>query len=129
MKQIHNRSYLKEHRTSNRKHLTPAEAFLWSHLKGRQLNGKKFCRQHSIENYIVDFYCPEYLTIVEVDGGYHNEPAQIEQDAIRDARLRELGCTIVRFDNKFVFENLDWVLAEIKSCFDAPRRFKSKIAD
>ncbi len=48
---IHSLKYLKGKRAELRKSLTPAEAFLWKHLKGRQFEGRKFNRQHSIENY------------------------------------------------------------------------------
>ncbi len=54
--QIHNKKELLEFRRALRKNLTPAEAFLWKQLKGKQLDGKKFARQHSIGKYIVDFY-------------------------------------------------------------------------
>jgi very-short-patch-repair endonuclease len=57
--QIHNLQALKAYRNDLRKNMTPAEAFLWQHLKARKLEGKRFTRQHSIKNYIVDFYCAE----------------------------------------------------------------------
>ena len=62
--QIKNLDYLKAPRRNLRKRLTPAEASLWSLLKNRQAFGLKFRRQASIENYIVDFYCPKlkYMT-------------------------------------------------------------------
>src|SRR5262249_52933677 len=44
---------------------TPAEGRLWEHLRNRQVNGLKFRRQHSIERFVVDFYCAEEKLIVE----------------------------------------------------------------
>ncbi|MEM8510073.1 MAG: DUF559 domain-containing protein [Bacteroidota bacterium] len=38
--------------------MTSAEAYLWKHLQNKQLAGRKFRRQHSINYYIVDFHCP-----------------------------------------------------------------------
>jgi len=35
------------------------------------LEGRKFRRQHSIENYIVDFYCASEKLIIELDGAVH----------------------------------------------------------
>ena len=55
----HNNKRLLSLRKKLRSNLTPAEAFLWKHLKAKQLDNKKFVKQHSIGNYIVDFYCPE----------------------------------------------------------------------
>ncbi|MEL6536768.1 MAG: DUF559 domain-containing protein, partial [Bacteroidota bacterium] len=69
---LHNRKYLKERRQALRNNLTSAEATLWIFLKGRQLEGKKFRRQPSIGNYIVDFYCPEEQLVIELDGGLHD---------------------------------------------------------
>lgn len=54
---IHTLKHLKEYRSELRNNLTPAEAFLWKHLKSRQFENRRFTRQHSIGNFIVDFYC------------------------------------------------------------------------
>lgn len=116
-KQIMNLSYLKDRRRDLRNNLTPAEAALWTLLKGKQLEGRKFRRQTSIEHYIVDFYCPEEKLIIELDGSVHNHPAVAENDQHRDARLHDLGFTVLRFENKDVFQLTDWVLDEIKKHF------------
>ncbi|MEW7289257.1 endonuclease domain-containing protein [Aquimarina sp. 2304DJ70-9] len=67
----HNKPELKNHRKELRKNLTPAEAFLWKYLQNRKLEGRKFRRQHSIKNYIVDFYCAKEKLIIELDGEPH----------------------------------------------------------
>ena len=72
--QIKNLDYLKPYRRVLRKKLTPAEASLWSLLKNKQVFGLKFRRQTSIENYIVDFYCPKIKMIIELDGEPHFIP-------------------------------------------------------
>jgi very-short-patch-repair endonuclease len=71
--------------------MTPAEVALWSLLKNKQVFGLKFRRQTSIENYIVDFYCPKIKMIIELDGEPHFTPEQTERDKKRDKRLTELG--------------------------------------
>ena len=38
---------------------TQHERLLWRHLRNRQLQGWKFRRQHPVDRYIIDFYCPE----------------------------------------------------------------------
>lgn len=100
-----------------REGMTPAEAFLWSKLKARQFEGKRFTRQHSIENFIVDFYCASEKLIIELDGQVHFNPEAQKYDTARTTRLNELGFTVIRFENKMVFDLLPSVLAEIKEYF------------
>ncbi|MEP0264226.1 endonuclease domain-containing protein [Dokdonia sp.] len=114
---IHSRKHLENYRKSLRNNATPAERFLWKHLKNKQLDGKRFLRQHSILNYIVDFYCPSEQLIIELDGEIHfNDTAQ-EYDAKRTKKLEELGFKVIRFENKIVFDLLPSVLLDIKSYF------------
>ena len=114
---IHTKKELQEYRRYLRKNLTPAEAFLWKHLKARKFEGRRFTRQHSIKNYIVDFYCAQEKLIIELDGEVHNNPAAQERDAVRTTFLEKLGYTVIRFENKMVFENLASVFMEIKDNF------------
>src|SRR5215213_6964711 len=62
----HSRPYLQTFRTRLRKNLTPAEATLWKYLQRSQLDGRKFRRQHSVDDYILDFYCPGERLAVEL---------------------------------------------------------------
>lgn len=111
--QIKNVSYLKERRRELRNNLTPAEAAMWKLLQNSKLQGRKFRRQHSIENYIVDFYCPTAKLIIELDGEVHNNPIAHQHDYERDEQLRYLGYTVLRFENKLVFEQQEAVLDAI----------------
>jgi very-short-patch-repair endonuclease len=115
--QIHNKPILKPIRKKLRKNLTPAEATLWRHLQRSQLDGRKFRRQHSVGNYVLDFYCPEEKLCVELDGAGHFTNAGVEYDNARTAYLNSVGITVVRFENKLVFKSLESVLAEITSKF------------
>ena len=54
-----------------RKNPTDAEMRLWSRLRGKHMQGYRFRRQQPIGPYIVDFFCPAGMLIVEVDGGQH----------------------------------------------------------
>ena len=56
-----------------RRERTDAERTLWQRLRGKQLGGLKFRRQHVVGPWILDFYCPECRLAVELDGGQHNE--------------------------------------------------------
>lgn len=116
-KKIHTLPEQKEHRKELRANLTAAEATLWKSLKNKQLHDRKFIRQHSIENYIADFYCPSENIIVELDGQGHFMPGAAEYDNRRDKRLEELGYKVIRFENKMVFQNIEWLLNEIASHF------------
>src|SRR5436190_22578402 len=98
--QLNNLSYLKDTRKVLRTNSTTAEATLWTFLKNSQLEGRKFRRQHSIENYILDFYCPSEKINVELDGAGHYTNDGTEQDKIRDEFLTQLGIKVLRFENK-----------------------------
>ncbi len=115
--QLNNLNYLKNNRKALRSNLTPAEACLWKYLQGSKLDGKKFRRQHSVGNYILDFYCPSEKLAVELDGALHFTEEGIVQDEIRTHYLNELGIKVIRFENKLVFDKPDWVLEEIKKNF------------
>ncbi|WP_378184132.1 endonuclease domain-containing protein [Aquimarina sp. SS2-1] len=116
-KRIHTRKELQEYRRKLRTDGTPAEAFLWKYLKARKLEGRRFQRQHSIEYYIVDFYCASEKLVIELDGEIHNTPQAQEKDQKRTKRLNELGFTVIRFENKMVFDHLQSVLNEISDHF------------
>lgn len=79
-----------------RARMTDAERKLWSHLRADQL-GVKFCRQHPVAGYFVDFCCVERQLIVELDGGQHLDQAAC--DAQRTQRLETAGYRVLRFWN------------------------------
>jgi very-short-patch-repair endonuclease len=113
-KPIHDLPHLKDIRKCLRKNLTPAEAFLWNELKTKKFHGLKFRRQHSIKNYIVDFYCAQHQLIIELDGNYHDEPNQFEKDELGDKDLENMGFTVLRYENQYVFSELEHILDDIK---------------
>ncbi|MBS1778959.1 MAG: endonuclease domain-containing protein [Bacteroidetes bacterium] len=115
---IHNARHLKEIRKELRNNATPAEAALWNYLKNKKLANHKFSRQHSIENYIVDFYCSSEKLIIELDGEIHQAPMNIINDKERDTRLHELGYKVLRFPNNDVLNNINQVLYQIQLCFE-----------
>ena len=85
----------------------------WLAIKGKQLGGLKFRRQHSIGNYIVDFYCPEHKLAIELDGGIHNNVVVHNHDTERQENLESLGVKVLRFDNEDVFKHQEQVLESI----------------
>ncbi|WP_374299827.1 endonuclease domain-containing protein [Ferrovibrio sp.] len=93
-----------------RRTMTDAERRLWSLLRGRQLNGFKFRRQHPVGRYILDFACIERRLAVEVDGGQH---ADTNSDRQRTAWLEAQGWQVIRFWNSDVLSNPEEVTARI----------------
>ncbi len=86
-------------------------------VQNSRLEGRKFRRQHSVGNYILDFYCPSEKLAIELDGEVHfNETAQLK-DAERTLFLNYYGIKVLRFENKLVFEQTEQVLDEIKESF------------
>ncbi len=92
---------------------TDAENMLWQLLRGRQLCGFKFRRQHPVAGYILDFYCREAAFAIELDGGGHNETDQRIYDDERTCILETVGIKVVRFWNHDVFNATEDVLEEI----------------
>src|SRR5262249_35257258 len=89
-----------------RKQMTDAEVILWSKLRGKQLDGLKFRRQHPIKSYVADFACIEVNLVIELDGATHSTAAEREHDERREAVLKREGWRIVRFKNADVTKNL-----------------------
>ena len=107
-------SRLKELAVKNRHNPTPAEEFLWEQLKGKHLENFKFRRQHIIGDCIADFVCLQNKFVIEVDGGYHNDPEVMEYDKLRTQLFEEYGFKVIRFTNEDVISNIDNVLNSIK---------------
>ena len=104
---------LKGFARENRENATLAEQMLWEELKKTQL-GHRFLRQHIIGDYIVDSLCRDEGLVIEVDGGYHAERQQQEDDEIRSAWLRSVGYRVIRFTNEEVLFDIESVTNEIE---------------
>lgn len=115
---LNNLPSLKYFRKRLRGHMTPAEAKLWNHLKGKQLEGRKFRRQHSVGQYILDFYCTSSKLAIELDGEAHSSAMAAEYDHERTLVLKATGIRVIRFENKTVFDHPVWVLEQIRSALD-----------
>ena len=110
-----------------RNRMTDAEQRLWRRLRGRQLAGCKFRRQHPFLHYILDFVCLEKSLVVEVDGGQHLDNAN---DRLRDRCLAAAGFHVLRFWNNQVLQETDAVLEVILAALNAgpnrPSPFKGE---
>ncbi len=115
---LHTRKIFRHFRKELRNNSTSAEIAFWNLVKNRSLVGRKFRRQHSIGNYIVDFYCPSEKLIVELDGYLHGEYYKTSDDIMRDEYLQDLGFTVLRFENRLVFQEPEYILEEISKKFN-----------
>lgn len=104
---------LKDFARENRKNPTLAETVLWQSLKSDTI-GTKVLRQHIIGDYIVDFLIPYYNLVIEVDGGYHAERTQQEDDAARSDFLNSNGFCVMRFTNEQVLYDTQETINRIK---------------
>ncbi|MFL5728994.1 MAG: endonuclease domain-containing protein [Cytophagaceae bacterium] len=117
MEKLHNRIGLKEYRKELRNNLTTAEATLWIYLQKKKLQGKKFRRQHSVGNYILDFYCPSEKLAIELDGAHHFTPEGRIYDKQRTRFLADHNIRVIRFENDQVLHQTDYVLDRIRQAF------------
>ncbi len=96
-----------------RKNSTSQEQKIWNLLRNRQFLGLKFKRQVPIYNYVVDFVCEEKKLIIEIDGGQHNEPNNINEDNIRTNILEKEGYKVIRFWNNEIDNNIEGVYQKL----------------
>ena len=69
----------------------------------------KFKREHSIWNFILDFYCSELLLWIEIDWWYHDEFQDYDDE--RTKRLYDnYEIKIIRFTNDEIEKNMEWVV-------------------
>jgi very-short-patch-repair endonuclease len=81
----------------------------------RRVAGLRFRRQHPIDRYVLDFYCPAARVAVELDGPHHDDDEQREHDARRTAVLARRGIVVLRFSNQEANRNPLEVLANIEA--------------
>ena len=94
-----------------RKNATKQENHLWyDFLKNRP---EQWYRQRIIGSFIVDFYCPRSMLVVELDGMHHIAPQQKAYDEERSAYLTSLGLFVLRFQNREVDNHFNMVCDHI----------------
>jgi len=109
-------SQLKQLSRKLRKHGTLGEVILWSRLQNKQIHGFAFYRQRPVDAYIVDFYCPDLMLAIEIDGATHDLRA--EADLVRQERLESLGIRVLRFTEAAIRFDLERVLFEVKDAVE-----------
>ena len=106
-----------------RNNMTYYESLLWESLKGKQICGVRFRRQHPIRYFIADFYCHEAKLVVEVDGDIHND--QTDYDDGRSAEMEKFGIIVLRVTNSEVETSLEKVIYKIETIVN--ERLKSPL--
>ena len=111
---------------ANRKGATEAEALLWEAVRDKKL-GFKIRRQHYIGNYIADFVSLDKRLVIELDGGYHDAPEQIELDEARTLDLEQKhSFKVLRFTNAEVLSDINDVLSQIRIALDNRKSYKEE---
>jgi very-short-patch-repair endonuclease len=109
MTESFNKTEMQTRRRILRKNMPTAEVILWLKLKNKQMHGQRFLRQYSVDQYIIDFYCPRLRLAIEVDGGSHFKTDTEEYDKTRQDYLETFGIQFLRFTNDDVCKNIDIV--------------------
>ena len=94
-----------------RKDMTKEERHLWYDcLKTLPVTVH---RQKVLGNYIVDFYIASAKLVIELDGSQHYENVGRQKDAIRDAYLKDIGCSVLRYSNADINQRFKTVCEDI----------------
>ncbi len=91
--------------------MTKAEQVLWAALRYRKARGLRFRRQHPVDRFVLDFFCPSAKLAIELDGSVHDQ--QAERDEERTRVLEAAGYRVIRFRNEEVLNDLPSVLRRI----------------
>lgn len=119
----HYNSSLQKFANKLRKNSTKSEACLWKYvLRAGTMKGFKFSRQRPVLNYIADFMCKELMLIIELDGITHLSKEAFIKDEKREADLKAIGFSILRFSDWEVLNRIvdvdiaigEWIEKKIK---------------
>ncbi|MCL2525304.1 MAG: DUF559 domain-containing protein [Betaproteobacteria bacterium] len=103
---------LRERAKALRKAGNLSEVLLWQQLSNRKFKGLDFDRQKIIGNYIVDFYCINCRTVIEIDGSSHDNKQEYDQE--RDAYLKGLGLSVIHIAAVDVLKRLSDVMVMLE---------------
>ena len=95
---------------------------VWQLVRGRQILGEKFRREHVVGPYTLDFVCLDLKLNVEIDGkGHFSEEGKLH-DEHRDAYLRSVGFEVLRIHGFRVLQDAVGVRSEIEQAIESRRR-------
>lgn len=118
---------VKSKRRQLRRIQTDTEKLVWLYLRNRKMLETKFRRQYSIDNYVIDFYCPQLRLAIEIDGDVHKNKDVIINDKKRQEYLEKYGIHFLRIKNEeFIdnpnkaFEQIEKEIEKLQSPFKIP---------
>ena len=91
------------------------------HLKSG-IQNFKFRRQHPIGPYVADFFCHKLKLIIEVDGSIHDLKETKIYDEERENYFIGLGYKIIRFSNRQVHNEMEFILSKINSMIELQKQ-------
>jgi len=94
------------------------EVLLWQQLKLRP-HGLKFRKQHPVEPYVADFYCPEKRLVIEVDGIAHDMGGNPARDERRNVFFAERDLEVLRIAATDILNDVTAVAQSIADYADA----------
>ena len=71
--------------------------------------------------YIVDFYCPQRRSVIELDGFVHDDPMRRDKDYARTEWLKQQGLRVIRFRNEHVFNRTSFVMRKTRNFLGCAR--------
>jgi len=101
-----------------RRTMSLPEVLLWRAIKGRQVDGLQFRRQHPIGPYILDFYCDAAKLCVEVDSYVHGTAARPARDERRDAWLAAREIRTLRIQASLILDEVDDAVRTIRAALE-----------
>ena len=76
--------------------------------------GYKFKRQYSVDQFVIDFYCPELKLAAEVDGASHDNFQQQEYDIQRQKYLESFNIKFVRIKDEELLGNPNQAFTKVE---------------
>ena len=105
-----------------RKEMTDEERKLWfTFLKHLPVT---FKRQKIFGNYILDFFCPDALLAIELDGSQHGKEENVVKDRERDSFLNSKGIEVARYSNYAIHTNFEGIKRDVLSRLKRRLRYK-----
>jgi very-short-patch-repair endonuclease len=97
-----------------------AEQCLWQCLRGKQLDGFRFRRQHLIERFVLDCYYPSARLAMEIDGAQHHTSPGRASDEARTRCLNARGIRVLRLWHHEVVQDLPGVVQRVWEALHLP---------
>lgn len=107
----YNSPKMKLRRKELRNKLTPQEKKFWTMIRNSKI-GYKFIRQYSVDNYVLDFFCPEKRIGIEIDGSSHVD--KIDYDLFRHRYISAFDIRVLIYSNYQIDSKLNKVVKNLR---------------